>query len=59
MPTVEEKNPTDQNSLRQYIFLSPGNRVRTSRLVCALSLPMIADPAYLGGITIIRCTWST
>jgi len=56
MPTVEEKNPTDQNSVRHYSFVSQGNRVRTSRLVLALSFPMRADTTYLGGITIMRGT---
>ena len=53
-PTVEEKNPTDQNSFRQYIFLIQGKRWRISRLVLALILPTMADTAYFGGITITK-----
>ena|SRR5215472_5474941 len=46
-PTVEEKNPTDQNSFRQYTFLIQGKRWRISRLVLALILPTMAATAYL------------
>jgi hypothetical protein len=28
IPTVDEKNPTDQNSFRQYTFLTQGKRWR-------------------------------
>src|SRR5262249_61813540 len=53
-PTVEEKNPTDQNSFRQYIFLIQGKRWRISRLVLVLIVPTMADTAYFGGITITK-----
>src|SRR5215475_5309749 len=58
-PTVEEKKPTDQNSLRQYIFLIQGKRLRISRLVLALIFPTMADTAYVGGSTITTCIGST
>jgi hypothetical protein len=54
MPTVDERNPTDQNSFRQHTRLICGNRWRISRLVFALIFPTIADTAYFGGITATR-----
>ena len=58
MPTVDEKNPGDQNSLCQYTFLIHVKRLRISRLVLALIFPIISEIEYFGGITMIKCTWS-
>jgi len=41
MPTVDEKNPGDQNSLCQYTFLIHIKRLRISRLVLDLIFPII------------------
>jgi hypothetical protein len=49
MPTVNEQNPTDQNSCRQDTRVICGKRWRISRLVFALPFPTIADPASFGG----------
>ena len=58
MPTVDEKNPGDQNSLCQYTFLTQAKRLRISRVVLALIFPIISETGYFGGITMIKCTWS-
>jgi hypothetical protein len=48
---VEEKNPGDQNSLRQYISLTQENLFRICRLVFALILPTMLETEYLGSMT--------
>ena len=56
MPTVDEKNPGDQNSFLQYIFLTSSILSFNSRLVLALIFPMILETLYFRGIIMIRCT---
>jgi len=53
IPSVEEKNLGDHNSLRQYIFFTHEKRFRMSRLILALILPMMLETEYLCRIMII------
>ena len=59
IPTVDEKKPGDQNSLRLYIFLTHLKCFRISRLVLALIFPMMLETEYLGGMIITICKWSS